>query len=632
MNFKMSIKNYKSFKSKQEITFAPITIFVGPNSGGKSSILKLLGFLKQNILSESYSTNKNRVIYSGHFADLRNFNSMAHKHNEQPIEIELETPRAAKQEALSGAGFEFYNEKTRFGYLLNKVEATPSFKFYNADTFDDNYNNFFGKYYPQKESKELLKGKYKISNHTKEEIKKELKSLKPKFLDCLSFITGKDLESSEKRWDEFNKIQRTSHLLYSHGFNLNPNSFNFLQSDTPIWEYYKNNPQFFQLFIFKFHAELDNKEHVFSGYTDRFNEADCFNNTNFAYYCEKAFNYRPFNTNVQENKNVIKIFSEELDIFDNISNVYKNHLNPELKKTQLVVLENMLWHSLLEIYIKHYIKEYESIRTHYESHVKPTLHALMSNLHFLPPVRKSPQEIYSEKELIATLLGETSPILDEEVPSNNWIKSDIENILKDVELVNHYITSIGLTQQIEIRKISDNSISTHYVLELTDKSNGHTSTLNEVGYGFSQILPILFSIKNYYTGQTIVIEQPELHLHPALQSKFSEILADAIVNGRGLQSSSIKIDDKFIPVSLIDQNSVVVETHSEHIIRGIQVQIAQGKISKEDVAVNFVGKYKNGNSFVKRMHLTDTGMFKEDWPGGLFEDSYQQSLELLKRQ
>jgi AAA15 family ATPase/GTPase len=57
MKYTMSIKFYKSFKNKQNIEIGPITIFVGPNSAGKSSILKLLGFLHQNYHVLNFNTN-----------------------------------------------------------------------------------------------------------------------------------------------------------------------------------------------------------------------------------------------------------------------------------------------------------------------------------------------------------------------------------------------------------------------------------------------------------------------------------------------------------------------------------------------------------------------------------------------
>lgn len=79
--------------------------------------------------------------------------------------------------------------------------------------------------------------------------------------------------------------------------------------------------------------------------------------------------------------------------------------------------------------------------------------------------------------------------------------------------------------------------------------------------------------------------------------------------------------------------TLLLETHSEHLIRGLQVQVVKGKISKDDIAVYYVGKYKtSGNSYVKRLELTDTGLFEEAWPGGFFEEGFNLTAELIRYQ
>ncbi|MBK6915235.1 MAG: DUF3696 domain-containing protein [Ignavibacteriales bacterium] len=74
----------------------------------------------------------------------------------------------------------------------------------------------------------------------------------------------------------------------------------------------------------------------------------------------------------------------------------------------------------------------------------------------------------------------------------------------------------------------------------------------------------------------------------------------------------------------------IIETHSEHIIRKIQVLIAQGKLSKEKVAVYYFDKdEKTGITSIKEMEMEDNGFFKEPWPDGFFDDSYNLARELI---
>ena len=87
----MSIKNYKSFNKNQNIEVGPITIFVGPNSAGKSSILKLLGLFHQNY----HSLNFRKVQYNGEIVDLKDFESITTNNNKKDVEINFKTARIA---------------------------------------------------------------------------------------------------------------------------------------------------------------------------------------------------------------------------------------------------------------------------------------------------------------------------------------------------------------------------------------------------------------------------------------------------------------------------------------------------------------------------------------------------------
>lgn len=107
----------------------------------------------------------------------------------------------------------------------------------------------------------------------------------------------------------------------------------------------------------------------------------------------------------------------------------------------------------------------------------------------------------------------------------------------------------------------------------------------------------------------LYIEQPELHLHPALQSKLAKLFLNNLK----------EIDFKCF---------VVLETHSEHIIRTIQVEIAKGNFDKSLLGVYYFNKIE-GKTSIKQMEIEDNGFFKEPWPDGFFDDSTNLSWELL---
>jgi AAA15 family ATPase/GTPase len=112
------------------------------------------------------------------------------------------------------------------------------------------------------------------------------------------------------------------------------------------------------------------------------------------------------------------------------------------------------------------------------------------------------------------------------------------------------------------------------------------------------------------TFSTLLIEQPELHLHPKLQSDLAKIFADT--------------------VSIAAENaSLLIETHSEHLIRKLQVLIAKGELAREKVGVWYFKKV-NGVTNVEKMELDENGLFKKDWPDGFFDDSIELTMELFE--
>jgi len=149
--------------------------------------------------------------------------------------------------------------------------------------------------------------------------------------------------------------------------------------------------------------------------------------------------------------------------------------------------------------------------------------------------------------------------------------------------------------------------------------NGTYSNLSDISSGLTQILPIIFNSQtslgmnpltkyNDNPNYTVFVEQPELHLHPKLQADLANYL--------------ISYDYKYIAPNFI------IETHSEHIIRKIQVLVAKGEIEKEKIAVYYFN-IDSGETKAKEMELLDNGFFKEPWPDGFFDDSYNLTKELL---
>ena len=189
--------------------------------------------------------------------------------------------------------------------------------------------------------------------------------------------------------------------------------------------------------------------------------------------------------------------------------------------------------------------------------------------------------------------------------------------------VNDDLKSIGLKYKLIIESFSPPSVPNRAkrFIVLLENHDGQRFGLDEMGYGITQLIPLLIR-KNYFSiNQTVaqssitVIREPEANIHPALQANLAQNLLSTISKGR-----------------YNNNNSIIVETHSEHFIRGVQIAIAKGDIKSTDVNILYVNQSKSGNSSLKKIELEEKGKFKSEWPKGFFESGFKEVVELNKLQ
>lgn len=138
-------------------------------------------------------------------------------------------------------------------------------------------------------------------------------------------------------------------------------------------------------------------------------------------------------------------------------------------------------------------------------------------------------------------------------------------------------------------------------LTLVDQRTNSKVTHRDVGTGVSQILPILVAASGAHDS-LIAIEQPEIHLHPAMQAELGDIFIESMHNNK---------------------NAFLLETHSEHLMLRVQRRIRDGVLSKDDVCVLYVSPGPDGSRFME-LRLDDEGDFVDEWPGGFFEESFRE--------
>ena len=121
--------------------------------------------------------------------------------------------------------------------------------------------------------------------------------------------------------------------------------------------------------------------------------------------------------------------------------------------------------------------------------------------------------------------------------------------------------------------------------------------ITDVGIGVSQVLPVLVLCYYVPEGSTIILEQPELHLHPSVQAGLADVFIDVIKN-RNVQ--------------------ILLESHSEHLLRRLQRRIAEEAFEPDHAALYFCEMH-NGESMLTPLEIDMFGNVR-NWPDDFFGD------------
>jgi len=234
----------------------------------------------------------------------------------------------------------------------------------------------------------------------------------------------------------------------------------------------------------------------------------------------------------------------------------------------------------------------------------------------IKPLRELPKSSYSlshkrqgNNEYSANPLGFPYNLIDYTGQLNNDFLSRINSEL------NH----LGTNYEIEVDILDSKSGKQSEIFKvlLRNKSNNILTALNHVGFGFTQLLPVLSEcFAHKITGRTLLIEQPELHLHPQMQSRLGDMFIRA--------AKSNNIISESIPL-----NRFIIETHSEHLILRLLRRIRETTagilpenipvFTSEDISVLYLKPTIDGTEIFE-IPVSEDGDFREEWPDGFFEE------------
>ncbi len=143
------------------------------------------------------------------------------------------------------------------------------------------------------------------------------------------------------------------------------------------------------------------------------------------------------------------------------------------------------------------------------------------------------------------------------------------------------------------------------------KENRASDSIVDVGVGFSQAAPILVQLAAMPENTILIVEQPELHLYPWAQTKLGSI---------------------FCTEAFRRKKRLIVETHSEHFIHGIQLHISESRrggssgLRSSDVQILYI----DHSGDIREMKLNEFGEFIDEWPDGFFDQTLNVYRKILK--
>lgn len=209
------------------------------------------------------------------------------------------------------------------------------------------------------------------------------------------------------------------------------------------------------------------------------------------------------------------------------------------------------------------------------------LRQAVQKIEHIGPLRDMPERAYRLAE-VAIPAGSTQHVL-----------GLLEKNSSAIRVVSTALNELRVARQIQLARPAPGWAG----IVVKDVRTGRNANLADVGFGVSQVLPIIARVATARAGSLILIEQPELHLHPDTQGRLVDVLLDLASRRR---------------VSLF------IESHSEAILLRLRRRVAEGVIDSSDIRI-----YVTDNGEVRTAEMKEDGMldmaafppdfFEEDW-------------------
>lgn len=181
------------------------------------------------------------------------------------------------------------------------------------------------------------------------------------------------------------------------------------------------------------------------------------------------------------------------------------------------------------------------------------------------------------------------------------------------QLVAERLRQMGLIKAFKVQPLGEHRKEYEVLVQTSGKLP--PVKLTDVGFGISQVLPVI--VESFYVPphSVVIFEQPEIHLHPQVQAALADLFVDAIrARERGEPRNC----------------QFIVESHSEHFLRRLQRRIAEEELGRDDAALYFVDT-GGGTARLDELEVDDFGNIS-NWPEGFFGDEMEDLVARAEAQ
>ncbi|MCD4731856.1 MAG: AAA family ATPase [Bacteroidales bacterium] len=194
--------------------------------------------------------------------------------------------------------------------------------------------------------------------------------------------------------------------------------------------------------------------------------------------------------------------------------------------------------------------------------------------HSIAPIRTEPQRTYDQATDAFNPAGDHIPFLLARLLSQKETSIERNKLLSSIR---KFGNESGLFNNLLIKRLGKIHVDP---FQLIIETPGTSTNLIDVGYGVSQSLPVIVQSILEQSDSYLLLQQPEVHLHPKAQAALGTFFVDMVVN---------------------ESKSFLIETHSDYIIDRIRQEVAIGRIRKDFVQILFLEKKRTKTN----IHLLD---------------------------